>query len=158
MSAKSVAAGLWARSPYELTFDLPCMRFSVDYDGGPTIAEGEPKKLLLIARHPLPPDSMLTLNWELPEGWSMAPAPQQRMYAYHDLYLRLAVTLTPGKIDAAMTYVPLTIKMSGRDNPITLHVPFQCRGAVSFWENIKWSEECFERMHLEKGRALVEVV
>jgi hypothetical protein len=152
-----VAAGLLARSPYELTFDLPYMRFSIVYDGGPTIAEGEPKKLLLIARHPLQPDSAISLNWSLPEGWCITPA-QQYMLIYRDLNIRKEVMIVPGKITEAVTYIPLTVKLVDRGNPITLNVPFQCQGAVSFWENIQWSEECFERLRLERSRRLVESV
>jgi len=158
LSDGEVAKGYWAKSPYELTFDLPYMAFSLIYENGPEIVEGEAKKLSLIARHPLHPEGMLTLDWDLPDGWQMSPCRQQQLYNYRDLNLKLEITLTPGKVDSAMVYLPLTIRLMGRGYPITVNVPFQCKGATGFWENYQWSEECFERMRFEQLRELVKVV
>lgn len=36
---------IWNRSPYELTFDLSFGKFIVEYDDGPEVVPGEPKKL-----------------------------------------------------------------------------------------------------------------
>lgn len=158
LNSDKEAQKIWSRSPYELTFDLPCMKLSAIYDNGPEIAAGEEKKLSIIARHPLHPDAMITLDWGLPEDWRISPSKQLQLYSLRDLNLKIEIALTPGELNQAMIYIPLTVRLAGRDNPITLHVPFQSKGTRAFWENYEWAQECFERMRLEKSKEMAKVV
>ncbi|MGE9294629.1 MAG: ADP-ribosylglycohydrolase family protein [Puniceicoccales bacterium] len=142
-----VKSRLWSLSPYDLVFDLPYAELSVDYQGGPEIEEGVDKKIRVIIRNANHREQLMHLNWELPEGWTMLPGPSASLNSKKGLQPGVDFVLRPGPIPSVYTYVPLKVTLSGRMNPVGVHVPFQLKGGVQHcansagnWHQAYWDE------------------
>ena len=131
-SGESVERKLWKRSPYELTFDLPFGILKVDYTGGPEAIPGENKKVRLTVASSILTGKSVSLKWLLPEDWKVTPSKEADINIISYMDCSIVQEIIPGDWDGAYFYMPLEIRLAGRNNPIVLHLPLQRKGAVSF--------------------------
>ena len=119
-----------ARSSGELSFPLPYGKFKVEYEKSPVMQPGESQKLRLTF-YGCPFDCRaFTAEWQLPEGWTMSPGPQQVLMTRNGAGHSIEVELTAGEFADVMTYLPVELRMSDRNFPSWIAVPFQQAGAV----------------------------
>jgi ADP-ribosylglycohydrolase len=141
---------LWSRSAYELTFDLPFGIMRIDYEDGPEISSGESKKLTLSFTSGIITNKNIYIKWRLPADWEVVPSREISLNCIRYKEVEVEQIITPGNCKDAYTYVPLDIRLSDRNNYVTLNIPFQKKGAV-FNNSKRWSHlhEGFER-HLAR--------
>ena len=129
---ENVAKRVWSKSPYALVFDLPYASLVIDYENGPSITPGEGKKLIVGIIDAEFNEGIIHLDFQMPDGWSSLPGKSASIYCRRGRDSQmLQISLTPGCVDAAFTYIPLEIRLAGRFNPITVQVPFQLEGSVN---------------------------
>lgn len=125
------AAEVWARSPYELKFDLTYVDVIIDYIDGPQIATGEEKKIKVKIMHKLCIyGQMFTLTWRVPEDWRVSPDKKGNCYLGYPI--EHAFSITPGDFDGGFHYVELEIRDRDRSNPTVLTIPFQKKDTVHY--------------------------
>ena len=125
------ATEIWARSPYELKFDMGYYDLSIDYDGGPEIATGEPKRITVRIANKLGIYGQhFSLNWRLPEGWQASPDRRADCYLAHPI--EHTFTITPGEVAGGFSHVELEIRDFARSCPSVVVAPFQKRGTVQY--------------------------
>ena len=129
--SKTVSERVWSKSPYALVFDLPYASLVIDYEDGPAVTPGEEKRLTLGILEPEFSESVVRLDFQLPEGWNALPGRGVSINARKWVYSQTKITMVPGGMDAAFTYIPLEVRLAGRFNPITVQVPFQLKGSAS---------------------------
>ncbi len=143
-SGDKVAERVWCRSSRTLRNEFTWGAVTVEYDRSPVTAPGETQKLRLTLSDCMFDNRLLHLDWKLPDGWSMTPGPRQMLHNKMRMYSQLCVEITPGEFSGAMEYIRLELRLSDRNNPNWIAVPFQLRGAVeqeeltyckSFWED-----------------------
>lgn len=127
-----VRARLWNRSPYELLFRLPFVDFAVDYEGGPLMESGESKRLTLKLFNTPGPETTARIQFHLPEGWRMSPAPGAVLTVKCVEIMQVEVTLTAGEFPDAFVYLPVDVRLCGRLHPTIVHLPVQSRGTAGF--------------------------
>ena len=130
-NAEPVIKRIWSKSPYELTFDLPYGRFSVDYDNGPEVVPGESKKLTLKMSHVRFIEKVGSFKLLLPDGWMAQPASECVFTVKHSHIAAVEMTLIPGDFTGAYFYLPVEIRLCDRFNPVVVHIPLQRKGSVS---------------------------
>lgn len=131
-SSAAVEKRLWGRSPYELTFVFPSAELAVDYENGPFITPGVPKKLFLTVRGSTFSERLARLDFNLPGGWSAAPAAGVTFNCVKYCASRAEITLTPGPAAEPFVFVLLDLRFSGRAIPDAVYIPFQVSGAVNY--------------------------
>ncbi|MFA5206464.1 MAG: ADP-ribosylglycohydrolase family protein, partial [Lentisphaeria bacterium] len=122
---------VWNRSPYELSFELPFGRFSVDYDQGPEICPGESKKLTLKMGHVRFAEKAVNFKLMLPEGWRAAPSAEFSLLVEQIGIAAVEVTVMPGEFAGAYHYLPVEIRLCDRTHPTVVCIPLQRRGSVN---------------------------
>ncbi|MDD5678483.1 MAG: ADP-ribosylglycohydrolase family protein [Kiritimatiellae bacterium] len=128
--SKAVERRVWKKSPYALVFDLPYAKLAIDYENGPSVSPGEEKRLAVIIGNPMFVESIIHIDFKLPEGWRALPGQSASICCKKGSGTKIFFAIVPGTIEAAFTYVPLEVRLAGRFNPIVLQVPFQLKGAV----------------------------
>jgi len=126
-----VSKRVLARSCMEQIYDLPFGQFKVEYLSSPICASGQPLKLRLWFVGNLAQQcNVVHLFWQLPATWSITPAPHQALFvkAWHSA---LEVEITPGDFNEPFAYVPLELRVAGRNMPYILAIPFQQDGIVA---------------------------
>ena len=119
-----------SRSSKYLTFEFPFGFFGIDFEKSPVTVPGEAQKLTLEYFGGTCDDLTFSIEWHLPEGWSIAEGNEQRFISYVGGRRRLTVTITPGEFSGAFEYIPVTFRLSGRNYPIYGTVPFQLAGTM----------------------------
>lgn len=119
------------RSPYELTYDLPFGSISVDFGQEPVIESGKPIVFTLRSTENCREISLLSLRFHLPEGWS-ASAGEVLLSQQKVWLIPLEVEIVPGKIDSAVTHLPVEIRRNDRFTPYLIYLPLQKKNAVAF--------------------------
>jgi ADP-ribosylglycohydrolase len=129
---------IWSQSPYELIFDLPYGRLSVDYENGPIASSGVPKRLVFKMKRFYINEGQLTCTWSVPEGWKAAPEVGGIIMAKKEWSRsgKLILEIVPGSFPGPYVYLPIKLSLAGRTNPLTIYLPFQQEGSVNY-ENIK---------------------
>jgi hypothetical protein len=138
LKSSDAAAEIWARSPYELKFDLPHVQVSIDYIDGPQIASGEEKKIKVKLKYKLNMyEHLLELSWRFPEDWEARPGKKSGFYLGGGNNPAISeISIVPGHLDGGNIYVELELKDARRMNPFVLTVPFQCKGSfTSSWDS-----------------------
>jgi ADP-ribosylglycohydrolase len=130
-NAEPVIKRVWNRSPYELSFDLPYGRLSIDYDNGPEVVPGEAKKLTIKMRNVRFIEKVVSVKFQLPDGWKASPSEECIFTAKSSHISSMNITITPGECLGAYYYLPVEIKLCDRFNPISLFIPFQRKGSVN---------------------------
>jgi hypothetical protein len=127
----AVEKRIWARSPYELSFDLPFGELTVDYENGPYVETDKPLKLTFRLRDIKFIEAVMKLSLDLPEGWRAEPGPSLSLNCVRCSITKGEMTIVPGKLDSAFSYIPLQATLAGRLNPFVVMVPFQMKGAAN---------------------------
>ncbi len=125
------AQAIWAFPPYEQRYVLPFGEIAIDYRDGVEIASGAPKRITVKIGPTTVATTEVSCRWLLPEGWTAAPPDARKMIIFHR-ESALEFTLVPGEIPDAVVYIPLEIRLRGRNNPTVLQVPFQRAGSISY--------------------------
>lgn len=128
--SKAVEVRVWNKSPYALVFDLPYAKLAVDYENGPSVSPGEEKMLTVIIGDSKFVESIVHIDFKLPEGWRALPGKSASINCQSGSGTKVSFSIIPAAIESAFTYVPLEVRLAGRFNPIVLQVPFQLKGAV----------------------------
>ena len=129
-----VAAELWAKSPYELLFDLPHIQLTVDYIDGLQIKSGEKKKIRLKMNYKMNTyGQLLTISWRLPESWEIKPGIKSSYYlGGGGQPSECSFCFTPGQVEGGFQYVEIEVKDSERMYPFILTIPFQTKDTVNY--------------------------
>ena len=129
--AEQVIKRIWSKSPYELAFDLPYGRFSVDYENGPRFVPGESKKLTLKISHVRFIEKVVSVKLLLPEGWRPQSSAECVFTVKNTNIAAVPMTIIPGEFSGAYYYLPVEIRLCDRFNPVTVHIPLQRQEVVN---------------------------
>ena len=119
-----------AKSSKALDFPLPYGTFTVEYGTGPVTAPGESQTLKLTFHDCMFDCRAFTADWRLPEGWTMSPGDQQILMTREGSGHTVEIEITPGEFPGAMTYIPVELRLSDRNFPCWIAVPFQLAGSL----------------------------
>jgi len=67
-----VAAEIWNRSPYAVSYDLVHTKVTIDYGSEPDIIIGDPFPIKVTLTNQMPDSRHIELIWHLPEGWEIS--------------------------------------------------------------------------------------
>lgn len=70
------------------------------------------------------------ISWNLPDGWSMRPGPEQHILGRTLRGVPLRITVVPGEFPAHVTRLAGELWISDRNYPIPFYLPFQLDGAT----------------------------
>ncbi len=118
------------RGPNRLSFDLPWCRFSIAYVDGAIVEPGKPVRLGLRVESGHEEAASLLLFWHLPEGWTVSPGPSQSIMVCLGPNTDLEIMVTPGPMAKAVEHVLLEARLSNRQAPVFLTVPFRRKDAA----------------------------
>lgn len=119
-----------SKSSKYLTFEFPFGFFGIDFEKSPVIVPGESQELALEFFGGTHDDQTFSIEWHLPEGWSIAEGTEQRFMTYVGGRRKVTVTITAGEFSGAFEYIPVTFRLSGRSYPVYGTVPFQRAGVM----------------------------
>ena len=121
----TAAKAIWARSSYELGFDISYAHVGIEYVEGVHLTPGQPLKVRIWMRDGIPGMQEVRFAWHLPEGWRAAPN-EVRISGLERTRGSIDTTLfPPEQLDEAMYYLELVVRTDTRNYPTTLHVPFR---------------------------------
>jgi hypothetical protein len=131
-SGKFAKEQIWTKSPYELTFEMPFGIVKIDYENGPEVTAGEAKKIKLSFASLIVTNKSISLKWQLPEDWDISVS--REVYINSISYMEGSVeqTIIPGNFEGAYFYLPLEVKVVDRNNRVTLNIPFQKKGVITY--------------------------
>lgn len=144
LSGEQVERRLWHKSSFAFRTALPFGVVEVEYLDGLEAVPGETKKLRLSLRNPHIENKICYFDWNLPEGWLVKQGEQQSVGIRYGAISSIDVELTVGEFDGAYVYLPLSVRLSGRNYPTFVTIPFQFRGSVRttlaktdslYWDN-----------------------
>ena len=144
LSGEQVERRLWEKSSFAFRTDCPFGKVEVEYLDGVEATPGETKRLRLALRNPHLENKICYFDWNLPEGWSVKQGEQQVLGIRYGAVSSIEVELTVGEFDSAYVYLPLAVRISGRNYPTFITVPFQYRDSVRatlekpdslYWDN-----------------------
>lgn len=144
LSGEQVERRLWHKSSFAFRTALPFGVVEVEYLDGLEAVPGETKKLRLSLRNPHIENKICYFDWNLPEGWLVKQGEQQSVGIRYGAISSIDVELTVGEFDGAYVYLPLAVRLSGRNYPTFVTIPFQFRGSVRttlaktdslYWDN-----------------------
>ncbi len=119
-----------SKSSMSLEIPLPYATLSLEFEKSPVVKPGETQKLTLTLGNCSCNDcSVLSVEWLLPEGWSIAEGRTQRFITSMYYSWKTTINLTVGEIDG-LEYIPVVFRLSGRSYPIHGIVTFQQAGTV----------------------------
>lgn len=118
------------RSSCTLEFPLPFGMLSVNYGTSPVTKPGDTQEITLMFEQSRHENSVVQMEWQLPEGWSFAEGPVHQIMGYYDSRISLKVHLTAGDFASSMVHIPVIITLSERNYPTYITVPFQREGTV----------------------------
>lgn len=132
LASSAAAEKIWARSPYELTFDISYMTVGVEYINGPLIEPGQYCPIRLHAHSVRGSMPEVRFRWLLPENWSSSRvevrAAGQR---FCDSVIETDLTL-PEHLESSVVYVQLEVTTDDRAFPTIISVPFRRKGSVNY--------------------------
>ncbi|MBP5640460.1 MAG: ADP-ribosylglycohydrolase family protein [Victivallales bacterium] len=124
---------IWARSSYELRFNLLFAELGIDYLQGPYLTPGQPCPLRLTIRDGIAGAQNLRFHWVLPEGWSSSNGTDyvlgNRNYCTSAFECDI---IPPETLNGAMSYLTLEVRTDVRQAPALVSVPFRRKGAYTF--------------------------
>ena len=128
----TAAKKIWAKSSYELGFDISYAKLGVEYVEGVHVTPGKPLKLRLWLRNAIPGMQEMRFVWRLPEGWFAAPN-EVRLSSRENTCGCIGTTLLPPeRLDAAMHYLEMYVYSDTRNYPTPLLIPFRSAGATLY--------------------------
>ncbi|MBO4490185.1 MAG: ADP-ribosylglycohydrolase family protein [Lentisphaeria bacterium] len=130
MKSQEIASLIWARSPYELKFELGFATLGVEYPEMPLIEPGKSCPVRLHVYSSIDSMPMVKFRWSLPENWHSAKTEfLLSAGSFRCSFVDSEVT-PPDDIRDAMSYLTLEVTSDDRFCPIRLTIPFRYRGAV----------------------------
>lgn len=141
------AVRVLARSSRRITEDLPYGTFAVEYENGPVMHPGESQKLKISFENSPFDCRTLFIRWHLPEGWRLSPSPCQAMMIRNNSSVSMELELTAGEFPDLLLYPRLELRISDRNYPIWLTLPFQLADAVrnNHTSNVSGTWDRFDR-------------
>lgn len=134
-----------SKSSKRLNIPLPYGMFSVEFEKSPVVAPGQTQKLMLKFSGCKHDNQVFSVEWLLPEGWSIAEGNIQQFMTYPGLCRSQTVSLTVGDF-AGMMHIPVIFRVSGRNYPVYGVVTMQREGIAAvngselyqeYWDRIK---------------------
>ena len=144
LCSDQAARRLWKKSSFAFRTDLPFGKAEVEYLDGVEALPGETKRLRLSLHNPRSENKVCYFDWNLPEGWQVRQGDQQSLGLRYGTISSIEVELTVGEFDGGYLYLPLAVRLSGRNYPTYITVPFQRRDSVRtthekpdslYWDN-----------------------
>lgn len=130
-SSEIMKKTIWNQSPYEMNFDLPYGKLYVEYEDGPEIKPGAPKRLILKIGEILGVEKIAEIKLLLPEGWQALPAAEVNMMIQCPNISAITISVIPQEFDSAYFYLPVEIRISGRRCPEVRYIPMQQKGCIN---------------------------
>lgn len=128
----TAAKEIWARSSYELGFDVSYAKVGVEYVEGVHVAPGRPLKLRLWLREGIPGMHEVRFVWRLRKGWK-SPANEVRISGVVCSRGFVETTLIPPEeLPEAMYYPELEVYSDTRNYPTTLRIPLRREGSTVY--------------------------
>ena len=128
----AAAKAIWAKSSYELDFDVSYAKIGVEYVNGVHLEPGKTLKLRLWLRDGIPAMHEMRFVWKLPEGWRALPN-EVRISGCECTRGFVETGITPPEtLNAAMYYPELEVYSDTRNYPTTLRVPFRLAGSTLY--------------------------
>lgn len=137
VSGSAVAKRVWEQSPYALVFDLPFAKLEIDYTDGPSILPDTEKRISVRIIDQLFSEAVVHIRIDLPESWRACPAAEAAINCIKGFRNTAEMAVIPGAIPSGFLYIPLTITLAGRFNPVTVQVPFQMKNVFSSYPKPK---------------------
>ena len=104
----------------------------LEYEKSPIMHPGETQKLhLMFSCRQLFFDRAISLDWQLPEGWTMNSGPFQNIRTCGTWMFGIRTEITAGPFPNAFCRIPIKVRISDRAAEDFVVVPFQCAGTVS---------------------------
>lgn len=128
----TAAKAIWARSSYELGFDISYAKIGVEYVEGVHVEPGKPLKLRLWVRDTVPSMQETRFVWDLPEGWKAEPNELRLSAVVCSRGFVEATLVPPETLDEAMYYLKLDVFSDTRNYPTTLRVPLRRAGSTFY--------------------------
>jgi len=151
LNAEPVITRIWNKSPYELAFDLPFGKISFDYENGPYITSGEPKRITIKISQVRFIEKLISVKLRLPEGWSCQGTEEVILNAKHECITSMDVTLIPGVFSGAYYYLEVEIRLVDRNFPVVINLPLQRRDCLQFFSR-QVDYEFYDAMNRSKSR------
>ena len=118
------------KSSRTMTIALSYGNLFITFEKSPVMAPGETQEITLAFAECRHENSVVQVEWQLPESWQFEEGSVHQMMGYYDNLRYLKVHLTAGEFLNALEYIPIKITVSNRNYPEFRVVPFQREGAV----------------------------
>ena len=120
---------VWNRPEYYQEYSYFNGVVVVEYPDSPSCVPRKPFRVVLHSVETYYDSRIILFKWTLPEGWTIEPGPEFAINSYHG---KIECTIHPGPFTASMEFIPLTVMVSGRSEPVTLNIPFQLAGSIDY--------------------------
>lgn len=125
------ASVIWAKSPYDLEYDLGYAKIAINYADGPSMKSGEKKRLSLKLRMYDASVNQIFYKWKLPEGWNITP--EFSTVIIKNWWESIAeYELVAGEFSEAYEYLTLEVRLAGRNIPICLSIPIELKDCAVY--------------------------
>jgi len=141
---------VWKYSPYELTWDLPFGRFSVDFGKAPNVVPGEAFTVTCALSGIQERECVLSARVAPPADWRVTGPLECVLTGKYFNKAEATLTFTPGDFPDAYFYLPLELRLYGRRNPYMVFLPLQ-RGRVDHTQETP-DQPYYDRSNRERGR------
>jgi len=130
LKPSEAALSVLSRSSKCMSYELSYGNFLVKFEDLPIMSSGQTQKLTLIFDHCLFDCRAFSINWHLPEDWSIQPGPRQMMMIRNFNQFPIEIELTAGSFPDVMMYLQVELYISDRKYPCIVTVPIQQKGTV----------------------------
>ena len=113
-----------------MTIPLSYGNLYITFEKSPIMAPGETQEITLSFAECRHENSVVQVEWQLPESWHFAEGSVHQLMGYFDNIRNLKVHLTAGEFLSTFEYIPIKITVSNRNYPEYRVVPMQREGAV----------------------------
>lgn len=135
-----------------LQIPLACGTLLLEFEKSPVIVPGETQKLTLSLADCPYDNQVFEILWHLPDGWSFAEGPSQRIMAYAGGCRGITISLTAGEFSGSLEHIPLELHLGGRCAPMYSVVTFQRKGTVSVTDHVAAWQEFWDRRNRNRAR------
>ena len=124
-TSASAAEKIWAKSPWQLEFNLTFTTVNVEYLDKPYLRAGEPCRLKISVDETISSTTVFRCKWLLPEGYSA----DQESFMIGDINYCPSTFVTtiipPENIPESMVYIDLEIASTEHHFPTHITIPFR---------------------------------
>lgn len=123
---------LLSRNSRTLYFHLPWGNVAVEYQCSPLMEPGSTQKMKVWVFSNCQECDSFYFDWKLPENWSTVPAcASQSVMVKWGYRQPQEFSITMPETAGMLTYIPVTVRHSGRNCPEVIQVPFGVAGTIS---------------------------